>query len=155
MKIEERNEKSNSIRRQENSWQHRLMSWASSVFFGMYAVVARSIVDALRPWKRRNKCYLSPSFFFSRKRGFLLTCITKFSRVSIWTNTGETIHSIFTGTAIVASDTDTIIDVWKQTTHKNLAQLKKLGWVRITSVNDVKARHHLDGKQSWSSPTRL
>lgn len=49
MKIEERNEKSNSIRRQENSWQHRLMSWASSVFFGMYAVVARSIVDALRP----------------------------------------------------------------------------------------------------------
>ena len=27
VKIEERNEKSNSIRSQENSWQHRLISW--------------------------------------------------------------------------------------------------------------------------------
>ena len=42
VKIEERNEKSNSIR-----WQENL---ASSVFFGvLYAVVARLIVDALRP----------------------------------------------------------------------------------------------------------
>ena len=42
VKIEERNEKSNSIHRQENAWQHRLVSWVSSVFFGLlYAVVAR------------------------------------------------------------------------------------------------------------------
>ena len=42
VKIEERNEKSNSIR-----WQENLVS---SVFFGvLYAVVARLIVDALRP----------------------------------------------------------------------------------------------------------
>ena len=41
MEIEERNEKSNSIRRHENAWQHRLISWVSSVFFGLlYAVVA-------------------------------------------------------------------------------------------------------------------
>ena len=30
VKIEERNEKSNSIRWQENSWQHRLISWYSA-----------------------------------------------------------------------------------------------------------------------------
>ena len=42
VKIEERSEKSNSIR-----WQENLVS---SVFFGvLYAVVARLIVDALRP----------------------------------------------------------------------------------------------------------
>ena len=42
VKIDERNEKSNSIR-----WQENLVS---SVFFGvLYAVVARLIVDALRP----------------------------------------------------------------------------------------------------------
>ena len=146
MKIEERNEKSNSIR-----WQENL---ASSVFFGvLYAVVARLIVDALRPWKSGNKRYLSLTMI-SRNRDFLLTCVTKFSSVSIWTNTGEAIYSIFTGTAVVASNTDTIIDVWKQP-HKTLAQLKKLGWVRNTLVNDVNARHHLDVKQSWRWPTRL
>ena len=42
VKIEERNEKSNSIHSQENAWKHRLISWVSSVFFGLlYAVVAR------------------------------------------------------------------------------------------------------------------
>ena len=42
VKIEERNENSNSIHRQENAWQHGLISWVSSVFFGLlYAVVAR------------------------------------------------------------------------------------------------------------------
>ena len=82
----------------------------------------------------------------SRNREFLLTCITKFSCVSIWTNTGEAIYSIFTSTAVVASNPDTIIDVWKQTTHKTLAQLKKLLWVRVTLVTDVKARYHLDAK---------
>ena len=42
VKIEERKEKSNSIHSQENAWQHRLISWVSSVFFGLlYAVVAR------------------------------------------------------------------------------------------------------------------
>ena len=42
VKIEERKEKSNSIHSQENVWQHRLISWVSSVFFGLlYAVVAR------------------------------------------------------------------------------------------------------------------
>ena len=42
VKIEERNEKSNSIR-----WQENLVS---SVFFGvLYAVVESVIVDALRP----------------------------------------------------------------------------------------------------------
>ena len=45
---------------------------------------------------------------------FLLTCVAKFSSVSIWTNTGEAIYPILTGTAVVASNTDTIIDVWKQ-----------------------------------------
>ena len=65
----------------------------------------------------------------SRNRHFLLTCITKFSSVSIWTNTSEAIYFIFTGTAVVASNTDTIIDVWKQTTHKTLAQLKNLDWL--------------------------
>ena len=60
---------------------------------------------------------------------FLLTCVTKFSSVSIWTNTGEAIYPILTGTAVVASNTDTIIDVWKQTTHKTLAQLKNLDWL--------------------------
>ena len=70
-------------------------------------------VTTMKKW---NKCYLSPSMI-SSNRDFLLTCITKFSRVSIWTNTGEAIYSIFTGTAVVASTTDTIIDVWKQTTQ--------------------------------------
>ena len=106
VKIEERNEKSNSIR-----WQENLVS---SVFFGvLYAVVARLIVDALRPWKSGNKRYLSPSMIF-RNRDFLLTCVTKFSSVSIWTNTGEAIYPILTGTTVFASNTDTIIDVWKQ-----------------------------------------
>ena len=85
-----------------------------SVFFGvLYAVVARVIVDALRPWKSGNKRYLSPSMIF-RNSDFLLTCITKFSSVFIWTNTGEAIYPILTGTAVFASNTDTIIDVWKQ-----------------------------------------
>ena len=115
MKIEEGNKKSNSIRRQENFM-------ATSINILGIQRLLWSVVRCCCPlncrcvttMKEWNKCYLSPSMI-SRNRDLLLTCITKFSRVSIWTNTGEAIYSIFTGTAVVASNTDTIIDVWKQT----------------------------------------
>ena len=128
VKIEERNKKSNSIRRQENSWQHRLISWVSSVFFGLlYAVVARLIVDASWPWKSETNvtycCYLP---WFLEIETFCLAVSQNFpvypykqTQVKLFIPSSQ-VPPLLQVTLIQSSMSES-------KPHKTLAQLKKLG----------------------------
>ena len=138
----------------KTSWQHRLISWVSSVFFGLlYAVVARLIVDASRPWKSETNATSRLPWFLETE-----TCCLPVSQNFPVYPYEQTQVKLF----IPSSQVPLLLQVTliqssmsESKPHKTLAQLKKLGWVRITPVNDVKARHHLNGKQSWKWPTRL